>query len=127
MALDNREILRFIFAGLVNTTATYLLYLLLLQFFAYPISYTIAYVSGIAIAYWLSTTYVFRSRREKRSMILFPLVYVAQYLLGIAILYLSVSLFGVPQAFAALICIVCTIPITYVLSRAIVKTRKPSL
>ena len=55
--------LRFLVSGGVNTLGTYLLYLALLVLLPYWLSYAIAFVSGIALAYVLST-----------SMNVFPLV-----------------------------------------------------
>ncbi len=116
-----REALRFLIAGAVNTATTYAVYLALLLWLHYTLAYTIAYVAGIALAYWLSTWYVFKVRRSKRGMLLFPLVYVIQYLVGVATLQLAVKILSIPQQYALLVSIAVTVPITFVLSRLVLK------
>ena len=116
-----REALRFLIAGAINTVTTYAVYLALLSWLHYTLAYTIAYVTGIALAYWLSTWYVFEVRRSKRGMLLFPLVYVAQYLAGVGTLQFAVNLLSLPQQYALLVSIAVTVPITFVLSRLVLK------
>jgi putative flippase GtrA len=120
-ALIRGEALRFVIAGAINTAVTYAIYLALLPWSGYAVAYTIAYVTGIALSYVLSTWYVFRVRRDLRGLALFPLVYLAQYLIGMLVLSLSVSSFGVPEKFALLISIAITVPMTFVLSRLFLK------
>jgi putative flippase GtrA len=115
------EALRFIVIGAINTVATYALYLVLLPQAGYKLAYTAAYVVGIVFAYLLNTRFVFRVRRTLASFTLFPLVYLVQYALGIATLYVAVTLFNVPERFALIASIVVTIPITFLLSRLVLK------
>ena len=56
--------IRFVFTGGVNTAVTYFIYLLLLQVLNYQVSYTIAFVSGIAIAFLLNKLFVFKTDRK---------------------------------------------------------------
>ena len=117
------EALRFIVTGAVNTAATYALYLVLLPRAGYTLAYTLAYITGIVIAYLLNTRFVFRVHGTLASVALFPLVYVVQYALGIAALYLAVDRFDVPKRFALIASIVVTIPVTFVLSRLVLKRK----
>lgn len=109
--------LRFIVSGGVNTAITYGIYLVLLQIITYQISYSIAYVSGIAVSYALNRSFVFRNHHGLRSILLFPLVYVAQYALGMLLLWLWVEMAGLSDKVAPLIVVAVTLPLTYVLSR----------
>jgi putative flippase GtrA len=122
----HHEALRFLVAGAINTAATYLLYLALLPLLNYTLAYTITYIGGIALAYLLSTKYVFQVRRSARGLALFPLVYVAQYLAGVLVLRVAVETFAVPQKFALLFSIAATIPMTFLLSRWLLKRRDAS-
>lgn len=119
------EALRFLVAGAVNTLLTLLLYWGLLRFLSYAVAYTIAYVAGIGLAYWLNARFVFRVAASARTFAMFPLVYVVQYLLGLATLYAAVEWLGIPRAVAILVSIALTIPVTFVLSRTILKTPRP--
>jgi len=115
------EAQRFIVVGAINTIATYALYLVLLPRAGYKLAYTVAYVAGIAFAYVLNTRFVFRVRHTLASFTLFPLVYLIQYAFGIATLYITVNLFSVPEQFALIASIVVTIPVTFLLSRLLLK------
>jgi putative flippase GtrA len=108
---------RFILSGGLNTAITYAIYLLLLQQISYQISYTVAYVSGIVISYILNRAFVFRGHRGLRSILLFPLVYVAQYGFGMLILWLWIDMAKLNDKVAPLIVVAVTLPLTYVFSR----------
>jgi putative flippase GtrA len=115
------EAMRFLIAGVTNTSATYVIYLTLLPMLSYTAAYTIAYVIGIALAYALNTWFVFRVPRNVRGMLLFPLVYIVQYLIGVGTLNIAAHAFGVPQKFALLPSLAVSIPVTYIISRYVLK------
>jgi putative flippase GtrA len=117
----HHEALRFLFAGAINTAATYVLYLALLPLLNYTLAYTITYIAGIALAYFVSTRYVFQVRHSTRGLVLFPLVYIAQYLAGVLVLRVAVETFAISQKFALLFSIAVTVPMTFVLSRWLLK------
>ncbi len=120
------QALRFLIAGAINTAATYAIYLALLPLLDYTLAYTIAYVTGIVISYFLNTSFVFRVTRTAANMAVFPLVYVVQYLLGALVLNFAVRWFGVPEKFALVASIVVTIPVTFFLSRALLHRGIPN-
>lgn len=108
---------RFLLSGAFNTAVTYVFYLGLLLVLPYRVSYTISYVAGIVLAYELNRAYVFRARRSATSMAATPLIYLLQYLLGLGIVTLAVGRFGLDARLGPLVAIVCTIPVTFVLTR----------
>lgn len=110
---------RFMLSGAFNTAITYILYLVLLRFMSYRISYSIAFVSGIIIAYILNLFFVFRAQGGLKTIALFPLVYLAQYLAGLGIVTLWVDLLNWNASFAPIAAIVATIPLTFILSRLV--------
>ncbi len=114
-----REIGRFLVSGVINTGVTYAVYLALLSTVGYAIAYTVAYLIGIALSYLLSTRFVFRVNHTARRAVFFPVVYLVQYLFGLAVLHASVTWLGIPEAFAALVSTVLSIPLTFVLSRLV--------
>jgi putative flippase GtrA len=115
------EIARFLVGGATTTAISYALYLLLLQWLDYGIAYTISYVVGIFVSYGISTWFVFRTPWSWRSLMQFPIVYVIQYAIGIAVVWLGVEWLGLPPAVAPLLAIIASIPVTYLLSRRIIK------
>jgi putative flippase GtrA len=110
---------RFLLSGALNTAATYALYLVLLQVLTYAIAYSIAFVTGIALAYVLSRFFVFRSGGGTTAIVLFPLVYVGQYLIGLVVVVIWVDVLDLPAEIASLVAVIVTIPITYRLSRTL--------
>ena len=117
------EFLRYLIVGGTNTAITYGIYLVLLIVLPYSAAYTIAYISGIPIAYTLNSRFVFHKPLHWKKAFQFPLVYVVQYLAGIALLSLWVELLHISDVIAPLLVIACTVPVTFVLSRLIIKGR----
>lgn len=109
--------LRFLVSGGANTAATYLLYLALLQLLPYWLSYAVAFVAGIALAYVLNRLFVFGAPRSERKAALLPLVYLVQYLVGAAIVYGWVDMLNLHAALAPAASIAITIPLTFLASR----------
>jgi putative flippase GtrA len=118
------EFVRFLIAGAVNTGLSYAIYLLLLAIAPYLVAYSLSYLFGIAISYLLMTRFVFRTERRLASALKFPLVYVAQYAVGSAVLVLLVETFAVQAWLAALVAIVVSIPVTFSLSRLVLRGRR---
>ena len=81
MNLKNK-FLKFIGAGVLNTITSYLLYVILVLFSSYQVSYAISFVFGIILSFILNTKYVFEVEQTIKKFVLFPLVYLIQYLLG---------------------------------------------
>lgn len=114
---DARAFARFILVGLVNTCATYLLYLLFLRWFDYRVGYTISFIVGIVIAYELNRVFVFQAKRAARSIAAVPLVYLLQYVIGLGIVAAAVTLLGIPRPYAPILSIAVTVPLTFLLNR----------
>ena len=117
------EFARFLVAGAVNTGISYAVYLLLLAILPYLAAYTISYLVGIVISYLLLTRFVFRTRRRLATAVRFPLVYIAQYLIGSAVIVLLVETMGVRASIAAIAAIVVSIPVTFALSRLLLRAK----
>jgi putative flippase GtrA len=112
---------RFLIAGVINTATTYALYLVLLGSAAYLFAYSLAYVAGIVVSYFLNALFVFRTKPAVNTALRFPLVYVAQYLLGAAVLWICVERLGVRRELGLAFSIAVTVPITYAASRLALK------
>jgi putative flippase GtrA len=111
---------RFIVAGVLNALAGYSLYAVLLFFLPYLVAYSIAYVFGILLSYFLNSKLVFDRRLTWSKAAAYPLVYLVQYLLGTSCLYVLVNVFRVNKLVAPLLAVLLTIPATYLLNRKII-------
>ena len=118
-----REAIRFLFAGTLNTILTYFFYLLLLSVLPYGVAYTLTYIVGIASAYLLACYLVFQERPRLRSALAFPGVYLVQYLLGVGLLVALVEHLEVSEVLAPLIVVAVTLPVTFLMSRLVVRRR----
>ncbi|MNW40846.1 GtrA-like protein [compost metagenome] len=123
MKFLNKEFLKFIISGGINTLATYGLYLLFLFVWEYEVSYTISYILGIFLSYFLNTSFVFKEKVTLLKFIKFPFVYLVQYLLNMVILLLLVEYIKLPAEIVPVIVIIITLPITYLLSKYIIKKK----
>jgi putative flippase GtrA len=117
----NREFYRFIFWGGVNTLSGYVIYAFLLLVLPYLLSYTVAFIISIYLSYFLNSKFVFNQELRLSKAIKYPLVYLAQYVIGTISLYLLVEILRVNKLIAPVFVVVLTIPITYYLSRRIVR------
>lgn len=116
---------RFLASGGINTLASYLVYLLLLEFLSYRVSYTIAYASGIALAYVMYRYFVFKSSGGRLGPIFVVLIYAIQYLLGLALVTVWVGWLRLPAALAPLFAVALSLPLTFVLNRWVFRPRAP--
>ncbi len=123
------EFVRYVLAGGINTAITYAAYLLILPFIHRQVAYLLTYILGIVLSYALNTRLVFRQPLRWRSAVQFPAVSLLQYIVSALFLELFVAL-GMSAGLAGLVSILPTIPITFVISRWIIKphqTRGASL
>lgn len=116
--------MKFVVSGGINTLATYIIYLLLLMIFNYSVAYTLSYLSGILISFYLNSIFVFKEKVTLKKFLRFPIVYAVQYLVNMFMIYVLVEELHVTAQIVPLIVIVITIPITYILSKVIIKGRK---
>ncbi|NLN88237.1 MAG: GtrA family protein [Syntrophomonadaceae bacterium] len=121
--INLREFAGFGLVGAANTVVTYGLYAVLLFLFSYKVSYSLAYVSGILISYYMNSRLVFHEPVSLLKFIKYPIVYVVQYILGIVVLYVAIDVLGFSQWLAPLLVIAISLPVTFVLSRLIIKGR----
>lgn len=113
--------LRFLLGGAVNTLATLLLYWLLLRFMHYQWAYLASFCAGILLSYALNTRYVFKAKHSWLRFAAFPLIYLIVYGLGAMTLRITVGHWGVPPALGPILSIIVTLPVSFLLTRALLK------
>lgn len=112
-----REFIFFVFVRGVCAVLSYGCYLLMLIWFRYEVAYVGSYVIGIGLAYLASAMVVFKQPLNRKSAMLFPLVYLIQFVLGLLLLRLAVETFGVPEWAALAVSVILTLPLTYYMSK----------
>ncbi|MGB3462384.1 MAG: GtrA family protein [Rhodanobacter lindaniclasticus] len=116
------EVFRFLIGGVLNLVVGYGGYLLLLRWMHYEAAYIISYVFSVCVSYVFSTLVVFRQPIRARSALFYPLVYLVQFLLGFILLRVLVEILRLPTWIAPLLVSILTIPVTFLMSRIIVRT-----
>jgi len=115
------EAVRFLVGGVLNTVVGYGCYLLLLHWVHYEIAYALAYAISIAVSYVFSAAVVFRQPLRMNAALRYPLVYLVQFLLGLVLMRALIEVLHTPAWVAPVLVSVCTIPVTFLLSRVIVR------
>lgn len=117
----HKEVLLWALGGGINTVFTYGLYLALNLVFSYRVAFTSSYIIGIVFAYFYNSLVAFKSPITLKKFLQFPLVYLVQYLLSIGLLEIVVQVLGVRTELAPLFVFLIVTPITYLLSKLILK------
>ncbi|UMT75464.1 flippase GtxA [Staphylococcus roterodami] len=117
------EILKFIIVGGINTLNYYVVYLLLLKLFhiEYMISHITGFIVAFVISYYLNCYFVYRVKPTWRKFISFPITQLVNVSLQTFLLYGFVSWLNLPAEIAPFAGLIITIPITFVLSKWILK------
>lgn len=120
MKFINLEFNLFIIVGAINTVLTYFIYLFFLSVLAYSVAYTLSYVIGIFLSYYLNSRFVFKTKLSLKKAFHYPIVYIVQYFFGLFLLYFFVSFLKISELLAPALIILLTIPVTYFFSRFII-------
>lgn len=117
------EILKFIIVGGINTLNYYVVYLLLLKLLhiEYMISHITGFIVAFVISYYLNCYFVYRVKPTWRKFISFPITQIVNVSLQTVLLYVFVSWLNLPAEIAPFAGLIITIPITFVLSKWILK------
>lgn len=117
------EILKFIIVGGINTLNYYVVYLLLLKLLhiEYMISHITGFLVAFVISYYLNCYFVYRVKPTWRKFISFPITQLVNVSLQTVLLYVFVSWLNLPAEIAPFAGLIITIPITFILSKWILK------
>ncbi|MDK9863210.1 GtrA family protein [Staphylococcus equorum] len=117
------EIIKFIIVGGINTLNYYIVYLILLKLI--DLNYLVSHVSGFMvsfiISYYLNCHFVYKVKPTWRKFIQFPLTQVVNMRMQTLLLYIFVQWFHISSVIAPFAGLIITIPITFVLSKYILK------
>lgn len=117
------EILKFIIVGGINTLNYYVVYLLLLKLLhiEYMISHITGFIVAFVISYYLNCYFVYRVKPTWRKFVSFPITQIVNISLQTVLLYVFVSWLNLPAEIAPFAGLIITIPITFILSKWILK------
>ena len=103
--INIRQLIKFIFVGLLNTGVYYVVYFVLLRLgFFYAISHTIGNIIGIINSYFWNKFFTFRSKAKSINETLrFITVCILHYLFVLLIIYICIEHMGTSPELAGLI------------------------
>lgn len=110
---------RFLLVGLVTTSASYVLFVLLLQVAHQQIAYACAFVAGLLVSYLLNSRWVFSVRYSGLRLGMYPAVYLPQLLAGGVVLQWLTDTLGLDPRAAILTVIAGCVPLNYLLMKLV--------
>ena len=117
------EIIKFVIVGGINTLDYYLVYLILLKLLHihYMVSHINGFIVSFIISYYLNCYFVYRVKPTLKKFLSFPLTQVVNMGMQSLFLYIFVRWFNFPSEIAPFVGLIVTIPITFILSKWILK------
>ncbi|AIA03922.1 GtrA family protein [Streptomyces noursei] len=120
-ALPWGQVARFTLVGGVNTATFYACYLPLHRLLPYFAAYTAGFVLSLVGSFFLNTYFTYRTRPTWKKFLLFPLTQVTNYAVQSAGLVALVSWWGMNSVAAPLAAALLALPVTFVVSRRILR------
>ncbi|MFJ7946695.1 GtrA family protein [Streptomyces sp. NPDC096354] len=119
------QMARFALVGVVNTGTYYGCYLALLTVLPYLAAHVIAFALSMVGSFLLNSYFTYRTRPTWRKFLLFPLTNAANFVITTGGVWLLVDRAGFSSRYAPLVAAMAAIPITFVVSRAIMLRPDP--
>ena len=117
MKFGNRKLPKYFIAGALNTGLTYLLYLMLVRLMTYIWAYSLTFVAGIVLGYFLNALWVFKSGLQWKSTVYYPLAYLINYAIGLLLLWVLVDQLRLPKEISPLLVVTFSVPIMYAINK----------
>lgn len=119
------EFARFVLVGLINTGIYYGVYTLLLYSGLFYISAHFGgFITAFIFSYFLNCRFVYRVRPTLLKFFKFPLTQIINMGMQTLLLYLLVDQLGWNEMLAPLPVLIITVPITYSITRWVLKDKK---
>lgn len=112
-----REALRYLLAGGVNTTFSYAIYLLLLNWLHYRLAYVASFVLGVFLSFALLRHFVFVRPGRHFALLRVGVNHAVQLGLNLMVVELWVRWLQAPEALAPLVAVLLVVPLVFVLQR----------
>ena len=117
------EVIKFVIVGGMNTLNYYIVYLCLLKLLKmnYLVSHISGFIISFVISYYLNCYFVYKVTPTWSKFLKFPLTQVVNMGMQTLLLYIFVQWFGISSVIAPFAGLIITIPITFVLSKYILR------
>lgn len=117
------EVIKFVIVGGMNTLNYYIVYLCLLKLLEmnYLVSHISGFIISFVISYYLNCYFVYKVTPTWSKFLKFPLTQVVNMGMQTLLLYIFVQWFGISSVIAPFAGLIITIPVTFVLSKYILR------
>src|SRR5699024_401518 len=117
------EVIKFVIVGGMNTLNYYIVYLCLLKLLEmnYLVSHISVFIISFVISYYLNCYFVYKVTQTWIKFLKFQLTQVVNIGMQYLLLYIFVQWFGISSVIAPFAELIITIPITFVLSKYILR------
>jgi putative flippase GtrA len=112
-----RQVGRFAALGVARAVFSYVLYLALLQFSPYWLSFTVAYGVTVLLSMVINGAFVFGTRLTKRRALAYFINYGISYAVSLSLLNLFVGVVGFYATVAPIAVVALTFPLNFLLER----------
>jgi putative flippase GtrA len=123
-AYYNKEFLKFVFVGIINTVNHNIIYLISLSFFSYLVSNIIAFFISMIISFFLNCRFTFNIKPTLKKLMIFPLSNIPNFFFQTIGIYVIVTIIGIPKEYGALIATVLALPLTFIMMRFLLLFKK---
>lgn len=119
----NKDVFRFVLTGGFNTFNYYFMYLILFEITNLPYLYAhmSAFLYSAFFSFFLTTMYTFGERPTLRKFIAFPITFLPNFLISTLGTLILVNNNILSETYASLIAMFLAIPITFVVSKIVIK------
>jgi putative flippase GtrA len=123
MKLMNKEFIRFVLVGGINTANYYLLYLFLLHIggMPYMVSHLISFLVSMTISFFLNVYFTYRVKPTLSKFLQFPLTQLVNIVVSSALVYVFIEVFHFNSSIAPIVAVFFTVPITFLVTGKILK------
>lgn len=119
------EIIKFVIVGGINTFNYYVVYLLLLKVLNvhYLVSHITGFIVALIISYYLNCYFVYKVQPTLRKFLQFPITQLVNVGMQTLLLFIFVRFFHINSVIAPFAGLIITIPVTFILSKYILRDR----
>lgn len=121
----HRTLLTFLSVGVVNTAIYYVVYRLFLLGTPYMVAHLCGWGVGIVASFFLNCRFTFHVRPTWKRFVTYPVTTAANFVISTVASYVLVSIVGISDRIGTLIAAVLAIPITFVVTRYVLRPGAP--
>nr|WP_144920832.1 GtrA family protein [Paenibacillus bovis] len=124
MQIINKEFIKFIVVGCLNTIHYYVIYLICIHLFQmhYFFSHIIGFLLSLIGSFFLNCCFTYQVKPTWKKFLSFPLTQIVNTLTSTVLLFIFIEWFSISSNYAPVLAVFLTVPITFIITRRILLT-----